>query len=112
MRPKRLCSVCVSCIIWNAQLHTKTKVSRDETYSSGTNVYHADSGNSRHFCSECHQFWRRRLYTKKSVQQKKMDQELFEFPVLNEEKNEVMTLLLNKEDMEKATIGKIIMYLG
>lgn len=38
-----------------------------------------------------------------------MDQELFEFPVLIEEKNEVINLFLTKEDMAKATKGKIIL---
>lgn len=38
---------------------------------------------------------------------KKME-ELFEFPILIEEKNEVITLLLSKEKIEKATTGKMI----
>lgn len=38
-----------------------------------------------------------------------MDKELFEFPVLIEEKNEVINLFFTEEDMEKATKGKIIL---
>lgn len=36
-----------------------------------------------------------------------MEQQLHEFPVLIEETNELITLFLNNEDMEKANKGKI-----
>jgi len=38
------------------------------------------------------------------------NEQLFELPVLIGE-NEIVTLFLSKKDMEKATTGKIVMYL-